>query len=113
MSKLIVTVQRDGFRRLGRSWFGHTEIDSDDFSEQEIAALEADPMFTVEPAGLTEEDPLLDSLVGAISQLDIESGFDRQGRPKVAELSRVVGVKISAAERDQAWARFQSLQEVE
>lgn len=39
-----VTVMRDGFRRLGRAWSGSDDVD---LSEEEVAILEADPMFSV------------------------------------------------------------------
>jgi hypothetical protein len=40
-----VTVKRDGFRRLGRAWTGSTEVA---LSDDELAALEVDPMFHVD-----------------------------------------------------------------
>ncbi|WP_297813728.1 hypothetical protein [uncultured Methylophaga sp.] len=40
-----VTVKRDGFRRLGRAWTGRTEVA---LSDEELAVLEADPMFNVD-----------------------------------------------------------------
>lgn len=40
-----VTVKRDGFRRLGRAWTGRTEVA---LSDDELAVLEADPMFNVD-----------------------------------------------------------------
>lgn len=40
-----VTVKRDGFRRLGRAWTGSTEVA---LSDNELAVLEADPMFNVD-----------------------------------------------------------------
>lgn len=43
-----ITVKRDGFRRAGRAWRGTTEIGPDELSEDQLAALEADPMFRVE-----------------------------------------------------------------
>lgn len=39
-----VTVMRDGFRRLGRAWSGSDDVE---LSEEEVAILEADPMFSV------------------------------------------------------------------
>lgn len=39
-----VTVMRDGFRRLGRAWSGSDDVE---LSEEEVAILEADPMFNV------------------------------------------------------------------
>ncbi len=40
-----VTVKRDGFRRLGRAWTGRTEVA---LSDDELAVLQADPMFNVD-----------------------------------------------------------------
>lgn len=40
-----VTVKRDGFRRLGRAWTGRTEVA---LSDEDLAVLEADPMFNVD-----------------------------------------------------------------
>lgn len=44
-SRYRVTVKRDGFRRLGRVWTGRTEVA---LSDDELAVLEADPMFNVD-----------------------------------------------------------------
>lgn len=40
-----VTVKRDGFRRLGRAWTGRTDVA---LSDDEVAVLQADPMFNVD-----------------------------------------------------------------
>jgi hypothetical protein len=44
-----ITVKQDGFRRAGRAWRGATEVAPGELSEEQLAALEADPMFSVEP----------------------------------------------------------------
>ncbi len=44
----LVTVKKDGFRRLGRAWMGSTLVEATDLKAFELAVLEADPMFTVE-----------------------------------------------------------------
>ncbi len=42
-----VTTRRDGFRRAGRAWFGTTEVRADEITEEQLAAIEAEPMLTV------------------------------------------------------------------
>ena len=44
-----ITVKRDGFRRLGVAWAGTTEVLPGELSKDDIAILEADPMFEVVP----------------------------------------------------------------
>ncbi len=44
-----ITVKQDRFRRAGRAWRGTTEVAPGELSEEQLAALEADPMFRVEP----------------------------------------------------------------
>ena len=43
----IVTVKRDGFRRLGRAWSGDTEIVAGELTSKDIKILDNDPMFVV------------------------------------------------------------------
>ena len=43
-----ITVKRDGFRRAGRAWKGSTDVAPGELSEADIAALQSDPMFSVE-----------------------------------------------------------------
>jgi len=44
-----ITVTRDGFRRLGQAWYGTTLVPPGELSADDIAVLEADPMFVVVP----------------------------------------------------------------
>ena len=46
---LAVRAQRDGFRRAGRAWSAEeTTVPLADFSKEQIAALEAEPLLAVE-----------------------------------------------------------------
>ena len=45
---LRVTAKRDGFRRAGRAWSGTTEVPVSELTEDQVAALKAEPMLVVE-----------------------------------------------------------------
>lgn len=49
--KLLIASKREGFRRAGRAWPATaTEVDASEFSADQLAALKAEPMLTVEEA---------------------------------------------------------------
>lgn len=45
---LRITAKRPGFRRAGRAWSGVTTVPADHFSDEQIAALKAEPHLVVE-----------------------------------------------------------------
>ena len=45
---LRVTAKRDGFRRAGREWHGTTDVPLAELTDDQVAALEAEPMLAVE-----------------------------------------------------------------
>ncbi len=45
---LRITAKRDGFRRAGRPWSGTVEVSASEFTEEQLAALKAEPMLVVE-----------------------------------------------------------------
>lgn len=48
MSRFLVSSDADGFRRAGRAWStSPVEVDGDEFTEDQWAALRADPSITV------------------------------------------------------------------
>ena len=52
MAKLTITAKQDGFRRAGRAWSKEpTEVDSGEFSKEELEALKHEPMLVVETGG--------------------------------------------------------------
>jgi len=49
MAKLKISAKRDGFRRAGRAWPREpVEVDSGEFSKDQLEALRAEPMLTIE-----------------------------------------------------------------
>lgn len=101
--------RKPGFRRCG---IAHpkepVEYSNDHFIEDEVAILEAEPVLIVthhedEPAEVTLED-----LVAAIDTLDKldPANWTKDKGPKTEILEKATGGKVSAIDRDEAWAEF-------
>ena len=51
MPRIHVTARREGFRRAGRAWpAGGTIVDTDNFTDEELDQLAAEPQLVVAPA---------------------------------------------------------------
>ncbi|CCN69784.1 HI1506-related protein [Vibrio nigripulchritudo] len=125
-----------GYRRAGMAFVhGENTLEPDSLTETQLAQIQADPMFKVslsdpkvsqpegghslskEPlvesglhTGLTTPDPKTpESLVDAILKLDASnaSHFTSSGKPQVDALESLMGTKVTAAERDEAWQQVQ------
>lgn len=108
----IRSVQPEGRYRAGRCWtakgvvVGRDELDADAWE-----AIAADPILRAEPAELEDQEAAAGAeaeIVAAIGRLAPED-FDAQGRPKLDALRIALpGVKVSAARRDEVWARIKA-----
>lgn len=124
MPIINVHCKRQDFRRAGRAWNkGDNPVNTDEHSQDELdamlAALDADPMFTVTlegdseatatftPGGKQPQRNLIDRLVDAISQLDPANPdhFTKSGKPEIKALEAAAGVNLDGRLRDQAWKR--------
>lgn len=85
-NQYTVTAQTPGFRRAGRAWPAQpVEVSRADFSEAEWAALTAEPLLTVMPAGrrdtaaapVPEPAPVPAGHVAIVARV---AGFRRAGR---------------------------------
>jgi len=122
MPKLTIHCKQQDFRRAGRAWpKGDTIIDSADYSAEQIAQLRADTiMFRVTDAPNTqptraaqaadrEQAAFIDRIIAAISQLQIHNPehWTKNNEPDARALTDILGERVSAKQRDQAWARVQ------
>jgi len=131
MPKLTIHCKQQDFRRAGRAWpKGDTVIDSADYSAEQIAQLRADTiMFRVTdapntqptraaqaaaagaeaPAPASEKAAFIDRIIAAISQLQIHNPehWTKNNEPDARALTDILGERVSAKQRDQAWARVQ------
>ena len=126
MQHYAISAVRDGFRRGGRAWSREAVVvAADELTDEQLAALEADPNITVTPCA--PEGPQIESsvetaelgvadarglLVGAAIR-GLEPGdkghWTSTGLPATEAIEAASGLKtVSAAERDEAWARHQA-----
>lgn len=63
-----------------------------------------------EPTGIGREE-FLDTLAQAIGRLDSDDpgNWDKAGKPKVPALKEATGLPLTAADRDDAYAHYQSI----
>lgn len=55
---LSVRALKDGFRRAGRAWSGvETTVPIKEFTDEQVAALEAEPLLTVKRVTVAAEKP--------------------------------------------------------
>lgn len=108
----IRSVRPEGRYRAGRRWtaegvvVGRDELDADAWE-----AIAADPLLHVAPADAEAEEAAAGAeaeIVAAIGRLAPED-FDAQGRPKLEALRAALpGIKVSAAQRDEVWAKVKA-----
>lgn len=56
---LTVRALKDGFRRAGRAWSAEeTTVPIEEFSKEQLAALEAEPLLTVKRVTVAAEKPV-------------------------------------------------------
>lgn len=105
-----IASNRHNFRRCG---IAHpkepTDYPDDRFSEQELEALNAEPMLTVEfidglPDG--DGDGLQDDVIEAAKAAVEAADVTADGKPTVQGIEAILGRDITAAERDQAWEKI-------
>ena len=108
-----IVCQSQGFRRAGRSWpAGCTVLPQDALDADQLAMLEADPMFSVIDGGApayTEQEraDMLDAAVETLVAAERDPAqWMKNGAPRTDALAVLSGLeRVSATERDQAWER--------
>lgn len=111
-----ITAKQDGFRRGGKA-HSKNSIDwkDDAFTETQLEELQAEPLLTVEiiegePEGNVDEqkEEKIASIVEAINNLppDDMEVWTGDGKPQVSALEKILEIKITASERDQAMEIF-------
>lgn len=122
MPIINVHCKRQDFRRAGRAWNkGDNPVNTDEHSQDELdamlAALDADPMFTVTlegdseatatftPGGKQPQRNPIDQVIDAIGQLEQgnENHWTKSGLPEIKALEAITGLDINAAMRNRAW----------
>jgi len=107
-----ITSKRDGFWRAGVQHSSTPrEYPDDAFTDRELALLRAEPMLTVERIGegrTGEDNDRVQALVRAVAALDPEDKalWTGSGTPRTEALEKIVGGRVTAEERDQAWQVF-------
>ncbi|WP_434361053.1 hypothetical protein NF212_21865 [Parasalinivibrio latis] len=96
-----------GFRRAGHFFpYEGITLDMSTLSEADRQAIAAEPRLVVGESGpaapAPADDPVLDDIVEVMGMLEGDK------KPPVRAIEDVLGRDISAAQRDQAWVRFQS-----
>ena len=109
---VTVTSRREGFHRAGRAWGTAPEtVAVADFTPEQMAALEADPMLAVVPAVPQRPAPSAEEraayiLAGARWLRDFRAADEP---PPLTLLGLAAGVgRVTAAEWDAAWAASES-----
>ncbi|AYV12988.1 HI1506-related protein [Shewanella algae] len=123
---VAICLAHDGYRRAGVAFVRGENVLSDDLSDEQLAAIKADPRIRVQTAeGISE--PALVSTQGsmdttdgntpltfaeAIAKLapDNKEHFTSGNKPQTAALTQLMGKPISAAERDALWQSYQDAQ---
>lgn len=111
-----IIAKQDGFRRGGKAHSKDTVDWADgDFTETQLKELQAESMLIVEiiegePEGNTDDqkEEKIASIVEAINNLppdDVEA-WTADGKPQVSALEKILEIKITASERDQAMEIF-------
>jgi len=110
-ARLRIAAETDGWRRAGRVWGrAPQDVDAGALTEAERAMLLAAPRLTVEAlSDDAQPDPpvVIDALADAIRGLPPEA-FAQDGKPRVDALSAAVNARVTATERDAAWAAFEA-----
>ncbi|MCR9935270.1 HI1506-related protein [Vibrio antiquarius] len=125
----VICHAHKGYRRAGMAFSkGENTLKPDSITQTQLAQLKADPRLKVtvvedalssspinEPTGGDQSDgdlgdsTLPANLVEAIQRLDPSNTehFTTSGKPTTEALSELMQTKVSAAERDEAWAFIQ------
>ncbi|HIF5850971.1 TPA: HI1506-related protein [Vibrio parahaemolyticus] len=125
----VICHAHTGYRRAGMAFSkGENTLKPDSITQTQLAQLKADPRLKVtlaedalssttsnEPTGGNQSDGNLGdsalpaNLVEAIQRLDPSKTehFTTSGKPTTEALSELMQTKVSAAERDEAWAFIQ------
>ena len=125
----VICHAHTGYRRAGMAFSkGENTLKPDSITQTQLAQLKADPRLKVtlaedalssaalnEPAGGDQSDgdlgdsTLPANLEEAIQRLDPSNTehFTTSGKPTTEALSELMQTKVSAAERDEAWAFIQ------
>lgn len=128
-SIMVICHAHTGYRRAGMAFSkGENTLKPDSITQTQLAQLKADPRLKVtvaedalssstinEPTGGNQSDgdlgnsTLPANLVEAIQRLDPSNTehFTTSGKPTTEALSELMQTKVSAAQRDEAWAFIQ------
>lgn len=128
-SIMVICHAHTGYRRAGMAFSkGENTLKPDSITETQLVQLKADPRLKVtlaedafssatlnEPTGGDQSDGNLGdsalpaNLVEAIQRIDPSNTehFTTSGKPTTEALSELMQTKVSAAERDEAWAFIQ------
>ncbi|MGR5271357.1 HI1506-related protein [Vibrio alginolyticus] len=134
-SIMVICHAHTGYRRAGMAFSkGENTLKPDSVTQTQLAQLKADPRLKVtlaedalssaalnEPTGGNQSDgdlgnsTLPANLVEAIQRLDPSNTehFTTSGKPTTEALSELMQTKVSAAERDEAWAACQANEQQE
>ncbi len=121
----IFNSAHEGYRRAGVAFnAGENLFASNVFTDSQLSQIDSDPRLTVRPypeddtpdssSGAMDASDLSkcvdESLIKAISQLDLNvpGHFTQDGKPDTKALSSLLKRKVSAKERDSAWANIQA-----
>jgi len=123
---VVISAAHNGYRRAGVALVqGKNTFETDQFNDAQLAMLESDPRLEVlkedadgspgaggQETGLLEQDGVPASLIEAIKRLnpDEKKHFTSAGKPQTDILSELMGRSVSAAERDEAWTEFTTIQ---
>jgi hypothetical protein len=123
----LTNLAHTGYRRAGLALVkGENTIPADTITETQLAQLKADPRLkiTVQEEGgsagtdgdqslLLDQGSVPDTLATAIALLDPANvdHFTSTGKPQIDALETLLGHKVTAAERDEAWETFLAEQE--
>ncbi|MCH4295572.1 HI1506-related protein [Shewanella sp. 3B26] len=126
---IAVCLAHDGYRRAGLSFKrGENKLDPESLSEDQVAALEADPRILLELRSPDGEPVPQSALVSAPGSLDTANGdkalsfaeavatlepdnrehFTSGGKPQLEVLGKLMGKTLTAAERDAQWLAYQA-----
>jgi len=102
--------KRHLFRRCGmphpKDW---VEYPDDRFTDAELEILMAEPMLLIE----VEEEEVVQPAPASIDVACLRAADDGKvtasGKPTVEAVEEILGREVSAAERDEAWARIDRL----
>lgn len=107
MTTPAVTIhsKKPGFRRAGIEHPAIATYPAGHWTEDELAALMAEPMLIVSEAGDPEPGPPSgDDIRAAIAGLDPDKDFTQAGEPKIEPLERLLGAKVTRAQVNAATA---------